>query len=139
MPMLQMVILVPASILAAFLDIRYRRVPNVLVLAIAITGVSAAWFDGGLRGVLNGGLSALLAMGICIPLYVTKGIAGGDVKLIVATGFWWTVAQLWIVLAATAICGALLGIGWLSFSRDATHVPYAVAIASGTVGTVFLS
>jgi hypothetical protein len=41
-----------------------------------------------------------------------------------------------VALAAIAVCGALLGAGYLMFSRDVTHLPYAVAIAGGTAVAV---
>ena len=75
----------------------------------------------------------------CTPLYVLRGLGAGDVKLIAATSVWWSLSQLLVALVAIALCGALLAIGYLSFSRDTSHVPYGMAIAASTVGTVFLS
>jgi Flp pilus assembly protein protease CpaA len=61
------------------------------------------------------------------------------VKLIAATSVWWSLTQLLVALTAIALCGAVLAIGYLLISRDTSHVPYGMAIAASTVGTVFLA
>lgn len=134
MSSLQLTVLVPGMLVAAGFDVRERRIPNALVLLIALGGLSAAWMDGGAVRASEGGVSAAIALASCLPLYVLRGLAAGDVKLIAAGGLWWTISELVVVLAAIAICGALLATGWLVISRGATHVPYAVAVAMGTCG-----
>lgn len=129
---LHMLALMPAMTFAAVLDLRARRIPNGLVAAIAVLGLLVAVFDAGLQGVGRGFLSAGVATLACTPIYLTRGMAGGDVKLIAAGAFWLTLAELMVALVAIALCGALLGAGYLMFSRDTTHLPYAVAIAGGT-------
>jgi len=137
--LVQMVILCPAAIAAAAFDWRSRRIPNALVVAIALGGFAAVALTLGssrLPLALGTGVAAGAA---CTPLYVLRGLGAGDVKLIAATSVWWSLSQLLVALVAIALCGALLAIGYLSFSRDTSHVPYGMAIAASTVGTVFLS
>ena len=134
---LQLVALMPAMTLAALLDLRYRWIPNPLVAVIAATGLLVALFDAGLQGMGRSCLSAGIATLACTPIYLLRGLAGGDVKLIAAGAFWLTLAELLVALAAIAVCGALLGAGYLMFSRDVTHLPYAVAIAGGTAVAVW--
>lgn len=129
---LQLFGLMPAMTLAAVFDLRSRRIPNSLVASIAVAGVLVAAFLGGLHGVGRGCLSFGVATTACAPLYLLRGIAGGDVKLVLASAFWLTLAELLVALAATALCGALLGAGFLLLSRETTHLPYAASIASGT-------
>ena len=136
---LQMLALMPAMTLAAVLDLRARRIPNGLVAAIAALGLLVAVSDAGLQGVGRGFLSAGVATLACTPIYLTRGMAGGDVKLIAAGACWLTLAELMVALVAIALCGALLGAGYLMFSRDTTHLPYAVAIAGGTGIAVWFS
>ena len=137
--LVQMVVLCPAAIAAAAFDWRSRRIPNVLVVAIAVAGlVAVALTLGSSRLPLAIG-TGVAAGAACTPLYVLRGLGAGDVKLIAATSVWWSLTQLLVALTAIALCGALLAIGYLLISRDTSHVPYGMAIAASTVGTVFLA
>lgn len=137
--LVQMVVLCPAAIAAAAFDWRSRRIPNVLVVAIAVAGlVAVALTLGSSRLPLAIG-TGVAAGAACTPLYVLRGLGGGDVKLIAATSVWWSLTQLLVALTAIALCGAVLAIGYLLISRDTSHVPYGMAIAASTVGTVFLA
>jgi prepilin peptidase CpaA len=134
-----MVVLCPAAIAAAAFDWRSRRIPNVLVVAIAVAGlVAVALTLGSSRLPLAIG-TGVAAGAACTPLYVLRGLGAGDVKLIAATSVWWSLTQLLVALTAIALCGAVLAIGYLLISRDTSHVPYGMAIAASTVGTVFLA
>jgi prepilin peptidase CpaA len=72
---------------AAVTDLALRRIPNVLVLSgllIAMVlhlraGNPGAWLDTGLAGLATGFL-------IFLPLYVLRGMAAGDIKLMAMTG-----------------------------------------------------
>lgn len=139
MSLFQLVILIPAVTAAAVFDWRERRIPNPLCLAIAIAGVAVCGIEWGAGRAWSGLGTGLLGALACSPLYALRGITAGDVKLIAATSVWWTVSQLLIALAAVALCGAVLAVGYLCFSRGATHIPYAVAIAGSTVATVLVS
>ena len=74
-----------------------------------------------------------------MPMYVMRGLSAGDVKLVAATSVWWSLSQLVIALAAIALSGAVLALGYLCINRGVTHIPYAVAIAASTVVTVTVS
>jgi prepilin peptidase CpaA len=135
-PALQIAVLLPAVTIAAGFDWRSRRIPNWLVAFIAVSGLLVIAVEFGISKMLIS-----LAVGTCagaafLPLYAVNSVSAGDVKLIAATSVWWTVAQLIVALAATAICGAILAIGYLCLTRGATHIPYAVAIAASAFGTV---
>jgi len=109
------------------------------VISIAVGGLAVVALTLGssrLPLALGTGVAAGAA---CMPLYMIRGLGGGDVKLIAATSVWWSLTQLLVALAAIALCGALLAIGYLCFSRETSHVPYGMAIAASTVGTVFLA
>jgi prepilin peptidase CpaA len=132
---MQLAVLIPAVVLAAALDWKYRRIPNALTALIAVAGVSylvVEYSTVAALGRIGQGVVAGLA---CMPIYVLRGMSAGDVKLISATSIWWTTSQLLIALASTAIVGAILAVIYLCTTRGATHVPYAIAIATSTVGT----
>lgn len=72
---------------AAVTDLALRRIPNVLVLsglliAMALhlrTGDAGAWLGTGLAGLAAGFF-------LFLPLYLLRGMAAGDVKLMAMTG-----------------------------------------------------
>lgn len=94
---------------AAIIDLWRREIPHAACLAVVLCGVGL-WFERGdvwpwrlLEGVLGG----LLAAGILGLLYYLGGVAGGDVKLLVALG-WGLGLAICEVLLWTALFGALL-------------------------------
>jgi prepilin peptidase CpaA len=138
-PLMQMVILIPAVLVAAVFDWRDRRIPNPLCLGLALAGLVGGAYEFGVGHVWSGLASGVLGGLACMPMYVMRGLSAGDVKLIAATSVWWSISQLLIALAAIALCGAVLALGYLCVNRGVTHIPYAVAIAASTVATVMVS
>ena len=134
-PIMQLVVLIPAVFYAAFLDWKTRRIPNVLNALIAIAGIAYLGIEHSMASALGGLTQGAIAGLACMPIYLLRGMSAGDVKLISATSIWWTATQLLIALAATAIVGAILAVIYICATRDATHVPYAMAIATSTIGT----
>jgi prepilin peptidase CpaA len=136
---MQMVVLVPAVVAAAVFDWMERRIPNLLCLGIAVIGLLGGAYEFGAGHLWDGLASGALGGLACMPIYVLHGMSAGDVKLIAATSVWWSLSQLLIALAAIAICGAFLALGYLCFSRGVTHIPYAVAVAASTVATMMVT
>jgi len=79
-------LLVPLAVLITYYDVRYRRIPNVFVLATLVSGLL-------INGILNGfaGLGAsvggcLIAFGMMFALHLFGAMGAGDVKLFAAIG-----------------------------------------------------
>lgn len=134
-PIMQLAVLIPAVLLAAAFDWKSRRIPNALTAFIAIVGVFYLVVESSPITAVGGLGQGFIAGLACMPIYVLRGMSAGDVKLISATSIWWTTSQLLVALASTAIVGAILAVIYLCSTRGATHVPYAIAIATSTVGT----
>lgn len=146
---------------ACWSDVVRRRVPNVLVLVLAVLGIvysvsDGVWFHGLLSGL--GGLT--LGLLIWLPSWVVRLLGGGDVKLFAAAGAW---LGPWSTLEAAVwagLLGGLLSLVWLLRHRgvrgaalslaalridtkgvlqrqreDPTRksLPYTVALAAGAV------
>jgi prepilin peptidase CpaA len=160
--------IVALALLAAWSDIRTRRIPNALtvtgfVVAIALRAL------GGFDEVTAGLLGALLAFILSVPLFMVRGLGAGDVKLLTACGAFLGPGRLLHALLITAIAGGLMALfaivrrraliqtlrncrdivlGIFSRSRradlptltspGAITVPYGVAIAIGAVAAWFL-
>ena len=75
--------------LAAFItyyDVRYRRIPNAIVLGTLICGMSANAAINGWRGVLSSLAGCLLAFGLMLLPHIFGALGAGDVKLFAAVG-----------------------------------------------------
>ncbi len=133
-------------ITASVYDIRYRRIPNWTVIALAVLFVPAT-----LMGhTLSTWPWSLAAFGIALAgsgvLYLIGGVGAGDSKLFSVTALFAGLAHLFMLSIATVLAGGLLAIGLLilrpkSAFRSLTArgraeggsrgVPYGVAIALG--------
>src|SRR5262245_15609976 len=84
--LINFILLVPLAIVITYYDVRYRRIPNVLVLCALISGLTAnavinGW--GGLRASLAG---CAFAFGLMLVLHIFGALGAGDVKLFAAIG-----------------------------------------------------
>ena len=149
----------------ALIDLRTRRIPNVVVLLTLASGLG--WAVSGATGVTlpSAGAGALLGLVLMLPGHCFGGTGAGDVKLFAATGavigieqvpqaFLFTLIAGGVVaagvaaargrLAATAIRAAKLiaspGETRREIDRDLSDhgFPYGSAIAAGTVLAVFV-
>jgi prepilin peptidase CpaA len=100
---------------ATFTDLRYRRIPNWLVLPYLAAGVIyAAWMRGrsGLGLSLDGLLLGALVYGL---FYTMGGMGAGDVKLCAAIGAWIGPGQLFVAMIVTGIVGGVMVVCWALF------------------------
>ena len=107
-------------VIACVTDVRWRRIPNALVLMLALTGFAfSVWVDPWLVGLgrAMGGLS--LGFGIWIVFYVIGAIGAGDVKLFAAAGAWLGPAATWRAALVGAAFGGALAIAMLVRERRA--------------------
>ena len=131
-------------------DLSYRRIPNLLLAPALSIALLLHTMTNGVDGLLvaAGGLALGLAM--LSPLYVVGGMAAGDVKLLGVVG---SILGPWGAIVAglaTMIVGGIFGltvIVWqrlspthrtvgpsaLGYQPKVTHIPYAPAIAAGTL------
>lgn len=111
---------------AAIVDLRTRRVPNVLTLSIAIAGVALA--AGGVGPVTTGAAvsGAVVGLLLMLPGHLLGGTGAGDVKLFAAAGTLLGPGGTVVAFLATAIAGGFLALtaavrrGRLARSVDAT-------------------
>jgi prepilin peptidase CpaA len=157
-----------AVTVAAVLDVRSRRIPNVLTVWALALALTVRGLAGG--GALLPGLLGLAAAAvITIPLFGLRVLGGGDAKLLIAVGAYLGPQGVMIALLGTGVAGgvmaifvsarrsmllpALLNAGDLirsvaTFGRTGTaarmpspmsgSLPYGVAIAVGTIAAVLL-
>lgn len=126
-----------ALLVAAFTDLKSRRIANWLNGAIALaapvfwwaTGM-ALWPDVAMQ--LGLAVATFLALSI---LFALKAMGGGDVKLLTALALWIAPAHFLQLLVMMALAGGVLTLafgGWhvIRRQKDKIAIPYGVAIAA---------
>lgn len=79
-------LLVPLAIVITYYDVRYRRIPNAVVLATLISGLAINSVTGGISGALASICGCVLAFCLMFMLHVFGAMGAGDVKLFAAIG-----------------------------------------------------
>ena len=137
-----------ALLIAAFTDLRSRRIDNWLTGAIAIAA-PAYWLAAGLSIwpdiAIQFGI-ALATFAVLSILFALKAMGGGDVKLLTALALWIAPIPYLNLLIIMAIVGGLLTLffgGWhfIRRERDKIAIPYGVAISTAglwVLGTYYL-
>lgn len=97
---------------AVLWDLRWHRIPNLLVLVGLGFGLVSQAYFWGLAGVADGLLGMLVGFAVLLPLYALGGMAAGDVKLMAMVGVFMTPSSaLWAALfslIAGGLCGLLI-------------------------------
>jgi prepilin peptidase CpaA len=133
---------VVACAVAAASDLRTRKVPNAIPIALAIFGLAYNVF-GGWRLALSAVAAGILVLIVGTLPFSLGAIGGGDVKLLSACACVFGLVQLLPLGIYTALLGGVVAVVILALRRFArldvnVRVPYAVAIA-GAVGWLALA
>ena len=99
-----------ATITAAAIDLRTRRVPNALTAGIALVGVGMAASGLGRIGLLASVGGCLVGLALMLPGHLLGATGGGDVKLLASVGTLLGPGATLRAFVATAIAGGLLAI-----------------------------
>jgi prepilin peptidase CpaA len=160
-------ILLVSLAIAVYTDITRHKIYNWLTFPTLVLGLLFAFVRGGGYGLLDCFASFIFAFAIAFILYITKGIYGGDVKLIAAIGAWVGKALVIKTLLNIFLAGAVLSILYTikngtflatmakvkrffialfvpGMSAQAEvqeslneYVPYGIAISAGTALSLF--
>jgi prepilin peptidase CpaA len=113
--------------IAAIFDIRYRRIPNWLVLAGLIVGLAWNVYTSGWSGLLHASEGLGLGFILYFPLYLIRARGAGDVKLLAAVGAVTGPGNcLWIFLL-TAVLGGIIALFLLLFRGRVRQTFFNVA------------
>lgn len=130
------------------------RVSNLIVAAVAATGIAAIVFAHIGWDAWQPLLLAVLILGVGTPMFGAGWLGGGDVKLLAASGLWFSLSGGWRMLVAVAIAGGVLAllvlaIRLLPWSEPAKNhvivlrprggIPYGIAIAMGVTALVMIA
>ncbi len=103
-------VVIGASLVAAFGDIKTQRVPNALTFPLAIAGLAWAGWRGGVEGFAEAAAACALLALPYVFLFVFAGGGAGDAKLMGAIGTWLGLRQGVVVLFCVAAAGILLAV-----------------------------
>jgi prepilin peptidase CpaA len=105
LPMIPLIVLL---IIAAGIDLRSRRIPNWLVLIVMVGGAALTLTRFRIVSPGQAALGACTALGLTVGLYALKALCGGDLKLLVAVGFWTGPLGILFVFCAAGVAGMII-------------------------------
>lgn len=124
-------------VLAAGRDLAERTIPNYLVAAaLALAFGLQLWFSP--AGWLIFAAGALTGFLLFLPLYLLRGMGGGDVKLMIAIGAFAGPVLAFQIAVGACVAGGGLSLGYLTAPRTSAKspMPYAPAIAMGAAAVL---
>lgn len=105
-------------VFACVSDLRTRRIPNHLVLALIVLGVAYSIGIGSFRlGLLHSSVGFAAGLVIWLPFWLLGWLGAGDVKLFAGASTWlgaWGAVQ---AAGLGALVGAVLAVLWLGWER----------------------
>jgi prepilin peptidase CpaA len=114
-------------------DVRWRRIPNALVLTIATAGLCYSLatrpFWQGLGSSVAG---LLLGFVIWIVFYVAGVLGAGDVKFFAAAGAWLGPAATWRAALVAGVAGGVLAVFYLVRERRLASTVRRMALATSS-------
>lgn len=160
--------LMGAVLVAAWSDLRDRRIPNALTVSTFVLALALRALPGG-ASLLDGLGGAGLGLLLLLPFFALGAVGGGDTKLVIAVGAFLGPQPLLSALAVAAIVGGAMGF-WAAYrarvilpvlfsswgllkyaatlgrsgerptltSPGVVSIPYGVAVAAGVSATLFM-
>jgi prepilin peptidase CpaA len=159
----KLAVLAPLAASVIYHDVRYRRIPNLLVLTALIAGLAINTAFGGWHGLTSSFLGFGLGFIPMLLLHIFGAMGAGDVKLFGAVGTILGVSLMPMTLVLVAMLGGILAVfttlragtvlstlhgvlrifagilpGWemprFAMAPDRRHtIPYGVAIMVGSL------
>lgn len=132
----------------AISDIRDRRLPNWLSLALLLLGLAYGYSQGGMTALGWHGAHAAIALLVGMALFAAGIIGGGDAKFYAGLAAYFPLSEGFTLLLWVSLAGLVAIIIWFGSRRifrpgpidkDSLHAkfPYGVAIAGGGLWIVW--
>jgi prepilin peptidase CpaA len=97
--------------IASVVDLRTRRIPNLVTFPSALLAIIYHSALNGPPGAWHGVLGWLSGLALFLPFYLLRGMGAGDVKLLAALGAWLGAGRaVWIAIFGS-IAGGVLAVG----------------------------
>jgi prepilin peptidase CpaA len=112
---------------AAVIDLRTRRIPNLLTASLAAAGIGIAAAGLGRIGLGASILGCLLGLAFMLPGHIFGATGAGDVKLLAAAGALLGPTDTVLAFLNTAIAGGALALAVALYRRRLHHTLGATA------------
>jgi prepilin peptidase CpaA len=125
-------IAVLAGLIACGIDLKWRKIPNWLTLTTLVIGLGGHAFSGfwGGLGALGGSLTGLALL--VIP-FITGGIGGGDLKLLMALGALLGAVRVFWVFIYAGIIGGIFSLIYLVYQLGISGACLRLRMMLGTL------
>jgi len=110
MPIATQIVLSAVAVVAAYFDLRWRKIPNWLVLLGLTSGLALNIFLFGWEGLRSSLFGIGIAMLVYLPLYALRAMGAGDAKLMMAIGSLAGPGAWLFIFFATGILGGIIGL-----------------------------
>lgn len=126
-------ILAELVIVSALTDLSMGKIYNMVVFPAFAAGILLRIEAGGIRAVPELLLSILLPALLLMPFW-TRGIAAGDIKLLIAISVLLPLQEFWICSAASVLIAGIIALSVFIRTHDLhTAIPLAVPISFGVL------
>ena len=110
-------IFAPLAAAITYMDVRYRRIPNKLVLVTLLVGLAVNTFFGGPYGLVTSLAGFGLAFALMFFFHLFGTMGAGDVKLFAAIGAINGISLVLPTLLVVALTGGVLAVGKMIYAR----------------------
>lgn len=117
---------IPMAAIITYMDIRYRRIPNKLVLVVLVGGLTINTIFGGSDGLLASLGGFVLAFALMFFFHAFGTMGAGDVKLFAAIGAVNGISLVLPTLMVVALTGGLLAICKMIYARRVITTMFGV-------------
>ncbi len=124
---------------AAVMDVRLRRVPNLLCGALLGAGLLAAALGVSAVSVTPALLGILLGLAIWLPFWLLGLLGAGDVKFFAAACAWLGPSMAWRASLAVAVLAGLMAALVMARRRGLQHVAEFSAVGVSDPGAMLRS
>jgi prepilin peptidase CpaA len=105
------------AVIATWIDVKSRRIPNLLTFPALLLGLLVHLAVEGLPGLGRSALGMLVAGGLMMPGWLLKWKGGGDVKLMAAVGAWFGFPLALMAALLSLIAGGVVAFLWAARHR----------------------
>ena len=118
---------IPLAAAIIYMDVRYRRIPNKLVLTILVAGLALNGIFNGSHGLLSGLGGFALGFAMMFVLHAFGTMGAGDVKLFAAVGAVVGSSRVLQTLFVVALVGGVFAICKMIYARRVVRTMVGVA------------
>ncbi|MBI1763625.1 MAG: prepilin peptidase [Acidobacteria bacterium] len=119
------------AILVGYFDIRYRRIPNKLVLPLLLSGLLLGLVFAGTAGLIASLQGLLLGFGLMFLLHLFGALGAGDVKLFAALGAVLGVQLVLPTFVIAVLTGGVLAVASMLYAGTARVTSERVLLILG--------